>query len=147
MPASTASAAPQSTRCHTADLSASLQDSGGAAGTYYRWVVLTNSSGPTCTVDGYPGVSLVDASGHQLGQPASRNPVRAPQVMTLHRNDSAYALVAFPNHGNFPPGKCSATQSANMRVYPPDELQSLLVTAHEYYCPGFSVGALGAKTP
>jgi hypothetical protein len=132
-----------STRCHTADLSASLEEAGAAAGTHYRWLVLTNSSGPTCSLAGYPGVSLVDASSHQLGQPATRNPVHAPQVVTLHHGRSAYALVGFPNAANYPPGKCTAN-SANLRVYPPDELQSLLVTVQESSCPGFSVAAISA---
>jgi hypothetical protein len=134
--------APPSTRCRTADLSASLEDAGAAAGTHYSYVVLTNSSGPTCTMYGYPGVSLVDASGNVLGKPADRNPVHSPAVVTLHPSQSGYALVGFPNPANFPPGKCTTESSASMRIYPPDELRSLLVTAHERYCPGFSVSAV-----
>src|SRR5438093_982432 len=65
-PQSTAPAKPQSTRCHTADLTATLEEAGAAAGTSYRYVVLTNSNGPTCTLFGYPGVSLVDGSGKQI---------------------------------------------------------------------------------
>jgi len=138
-----ATSKPLSTRCHTADLSLALQDAGAAAGTSYKWVVLTNSSGPTCTLFGYPGVSLVDASGALLGKPAERNPVHAPQVVTLHPGESGYATVGFPNAGNFSPGTCTA-ESASMRVYPPDELRSLLTTVHEAYCPGFSVSVITA---
>jgi len=132
-----------STRCHTSDLSLSTTEAGAAAGTYYRWVVLTNSSGSPCTLSGYPGVSLIDASGRQLGKPADRNPVHAPSVVMLPPGRSAYALVGFPNAANFPSGKCTAS-SSSMRVYPPDELRSLLTAIHEPYCPGFTVAALQA---
>jgi hypothetical protein len=137
--------APQSARCHTADLTASLEDGGAAAGTHYRYLVLTNSSGPACTLYGYPGVSLVDGSGHIIGKPAERNPVKSPHVVTLRPNRSAFALVGFPDPGNYPPGVCSSAQSASVRVYPPDELRSLLVTlAAEKWCPGFTVSAVSA---
>jgi hypothetical protein len=140
------SAQPQSARCHTADLSASLEEAGAAAGTSYRYVVMTNSAGPRCTMYGYPGVSLVDAGGAQIGKPAERNPVKSPQVVTLQPHASAYALVGFPNPGNYPPGACSSAQSASLRVYPPDELRSLLVTlAGEKWCPGFTVSAITAS--
>jgi hypothetical protein len=138
-------ATPQSTRCHTADLTASLEDGGAAAGTHYRYVVLTNSNGPTCTLYGYPGVSLVDASGAQIGKPAERNPVKSPRVVTLAPRASGFVLVGFPNPGNYSPGVCSSAQSASLRVYPPDELRSLLVTlAGEKWCPGFTVSAITA---
>jgi len=144
-PQATATAKPQSTRCHTADLTAMLEDAGAAAGTSYRYVVLTNSNGPACTLYGYPGVSLVDGSGAIIGKPAERNPVKSPQVVTLAPNKSAYALVGFPNPGNYPPGVCSNAQSASMRIYPPDDLRSLLVTlAGEKWCPGFTVSAVSA---
>jgi hypothetical protein len=91
-------------------------------------------------------VSLVDASGAQLGQPAQRDPGTTPIVATLHGGDSAYALIGFPNPDNFPAGKCTA-ESANMRVYPPDETEALLLPAHHAYCPGFIVRAFTAEAP
>ena len=82
-------------------------------------------------------------SGAQLGKPAERNPVHAPQVVTVHPGQSGYGTVGFPNPGNYPPGKCTA-ESASMRVYPPDELRSLVTGVHEAYCPGFTVSAITA---
>jgi hypothetical protein len=105
--------------------------------------VFKDSSGPKCTLYGYPGASLVDASGAQLGQPAQRDPVITPRVVTLQPGGVAYARLGFPNPGNFPPGKCTAP-AANLRVYPPDDLQSLLVATNHAYCPGFSVTAIEA---
>jgi hypothetical protein len=132
-----------STRCRTADLSISLEPAGAAAGTFYEWIVLKNSSGPRCTFYGYPGASLVDGSGAQLGHPAQRNPVYTPHVVTVLPNQSAYSRLGFPNPGNFPPGQCTANAS-NLRVYPPDDLQSLLVSTNHPYCPGFTVTGIVA---
>jgi len=145
-PQAAGTATPQSNRCHTADLTASLEESGAAAGTNYRNIVLTNSNGPACTLYGYPGVSLVDGSGAVVGKPAERNSVKSPQVVTLTPGKHAYALVAFPNPGNYPPGVCSNAQAASVRIYPPDELRSMLVTlAGEKWCPGFTVSAITAS--
>ena len=138
-----ASVGPTSTRCHTADLSLSLEPGSGVAGSFYEWIALKDSSGPVCTLLGYPGVSLTNSAGAQLGHPAERNPVYTPHVVTLHPSESGYALVRFPNSGNFPPGQCTA-DAANMRVFPPDELRSLLASTSHPHCPGFSVSAIVA---
>jgi len=91
-------------------------------------------------------VSLADAGGAEIGKPAERNPVKSPQVVTLQPSKSGFALVGFPNPANYPPGVCSNAQSASIRVYPPDELRSLLATlAGEKWCPGFTVSAITAS--
>jgi len=138
------SSAPGVPHCRTADLSGSVTQQGNAAGTKYDELTLTNNSSAACTLSGYPGVSLVDSSGSQIGQPASRNAVHPVTVVTLSGNGSAYSLLGFPNPGNFPAGKCSSASSVNLRVYPPGETQSLLIALQEKYCPGFSVAALSS---
>ena len=42
------------------------------AGNLYRYLVLTNHSATTCHLTGYPGVSMLNASGQQIGRPATR---------------------------------------------------------------------------
>jgi hypothetical protein len=106
--------------------------------------VFKDSNGPRCTLYGYPGASLVDASGGQLGHPAQRNPAYPPRVVTLQPNQSAYSRLGFPNPGNFPPGQCTGN-AANLRVYSPDDLQSLLVGSNHPYCPSFTVTAIVAN--
>ncbi len=149
-PSSAASASPAPSassgvpHCATSDLSGSIATNGGAAGTTYDDLTLTNHGSSACTMSGYPGVSLVDAGGNTIGQPATRNTAHASNLVTLAGNGSAYALIGFPNPGNFPSGKCSSAQSVNLRVYPPGNTQSLVVSLKETYCPGFSVAALSA---
>jgi len=138
------SAAATTPHCRTSDLSASVAASGAAAGTAYDELTFTNHSSAACTLAGYPGVSLADASGNQIGQPATRNSVHPTKAVTLPGNGYAYSLLGFPNPGNFPSGKCSSKKSTSLRVFPPGETQSLLVPLVETYCPGFSVAAVSA---
>jgi hypothetical protein len=146
-----ASAAPSPTNppatsasCQASELTGTIDSSGAAAGTYYWNLGLKNAGSRTCTLYGYPGVSLVDASGNQLGQPAERNPVNAPKTISLAPGQSASAQFGISNPGNFEPGKCTG-KSAALRVYPPGETKYLQVTFQEQYCPGFNVAALAQK--
>ncbi|MEO8538329.1 MAG: DUF4232 domain-containing protein [bacterium] len=125
-------------RCATADLALATESGGAAAGTHFLALILTNTSGADCTVSGFPGVSLVDGVGQQVGEPAERNTAVAVQTLTLKPSESAHATAGFPNFQNFPSGKC-AGPSVNLKVFPPDELNALTVPLIDYACPGFSV--------
>ena len=58
-------------RCATSGLVVWMDTQGdGAAGSVYYTLQFTNLSGHACTLRGYPGVSAVSLSGHQLGAPA-----------------------------------------------------------------------------
>lgn len=133
---------PGTVRCMTTGLSATITAAGGAAGTAYQKVVLTNHTKQTCTLTGFPGISLVDGGYNLLGQPATRNGA-AGQTVTLAAGKSAASTVAFPNPANFPKGQCSA-MSTNMRIYAPDETTYLSPAFQGQWCPGFSVQALVA---
>lgn len=132
-------------RCATADLTLSLGNVSGAAGTQHQSLALKNTSNRSCSLFGYPGASLLDANGSILGQPAQRDAARAPRVLTLTPGQSAYFTLSFPNAGNFEPGKCTANAST-LRIFPPDQTQSLQVALQRPYCPGFSITAL-TSTP
>jgi Protein of unknown function (DUF4232) len=143
-PSPTASASPATTSaCTSANLTAALTPGSGAAGTNYYWLALTNTGAHACTTSGYPGVSLLNAAGAQLGQPAGRNTVYHTATVTLQPHATAYALVAFPNTGNFSSGTCT-TASAKLRVYPPGQATPILATGQQSYCPGFTISALVA---
>jgi len=127
-------------RCQSMDLTASISAANGAAGTSYQNVVLTNHTNHTCTVTGFPGISLVDAGNNVLGQPATRNGA-AGATVTLAPNTSAAATIALPNPANFASGTCSA-MSTNLRIYPPDDTTWLSLAFKAQWCPGFSVETL-----
>ncbi|MGW5431012.1 DUF4232 domain-containing protein [Streptomyces sp. NPDC004059] len=113
-----------STRCHTSELRASVGRNDPGAGQENFPVVLTNKSGRTCTVHGYPGAAFVSASGSQLGADPRREP-GSPATITLKPGQSAWAGLTFSNPGIS--GAKTATPAA-LLVTPPDEHDSLKVT-------------------
>ncbi|MFE7233752.1 DUF4232 domain-containing protein [Streptomyces sp. NPDC001231] len=112
-----------STRCHTSQLRASVGRENPGAGQENFPVVLTNTSGRTCTVHGYPGAAFVDASGRQLG-PDPKRSSGTPTTVTLKPGQSAWAGLTFSNPGVS--GARTATP-ASLIVTPPDERDHLTV--------------------
>ncbi|PZH08099.1 hypothetical protein C1I97_16750 [Streptomyces sp. NTH33] len=116
-------AAATSTRCHTSELKASVGRNDPGAGQENFPVVLTNTSGRTCTVRGYPGAAFVDAAGRQLG-PEPKRSAGTPTTVTLRPGSSAWAGLTFSNPGVS--GARTATPAA-LIVTPPDERDHLTV--------------------
>jgi Protein of unknown function (DUF4232) len=73
-------------------------------------------------VQGYPGVSLLDASGHQIGTPATRA-AGSSAPLVLSPGEVATTSVHTLNAG-IAPGACWAP-STSVKIYPPAELDSL----------------------
>jgi len=115
-------------RCRTADLAGSLQPGSPGAGQRYATVVLRNTSARTCTIKGYGGVGLVDASGAAL--PTHQNRVSpAPKAVTLKPGSSASSQLhwgAIPGPGDATSGDCQPTPAA-LQVIPPDETTALSI--------------------
>ncbi len=128
------------TRCQAENLSLQALAAGGAAGTHFSALALTNEGQDPCSLTGFPGVSLVDGSGDILGEPAARNEAVPVERILLGPGQSAHATIALPNYQNFPSGRCEGP-SASLVLYPPDSTQSLTVAFEDYVCPGFSVQA------
>ncbi|MFE1754556.1 DUF4232 domain-containing protein [Streptomyces anandii] len=110
-------------RCHTSQLKASVGRNDPGAGQENFPVVLTNVSGHTCTVRGYPGAAFVDAAGKQLG-PDPKREAGTPATVTLKPGRSAWAGLTFSNPGVS--GAKTATPAA-LIVTPPDERDHLKV--------------------
>ena len=108
--------------CATSGLNVTLGSSSGYAGGVYVTVVFTNTSGATCTLYGYPGVSLVSAQPYtQIGLAAQRSGTVPVKLITLASGASANAVVQVVDALNFPTATCSPTQAAFLRVYPPNQ--------------------------
>lgn len=138
---------PVSTTCQANELALSSKPdpSGAAAGSQFIDAVLTNKGGRTCTAYGFPGVSLTDSNGRQVGQPAERSPSGTATALTLKPGSAAISVLQVPNAGNFPSGQC--TSGATMlKVYPPANTVALTAaTDITNWCPGFSVQALKSE--
>lgn len=138
-PTVSASPTPSSTpvggsACGSGELQLSLGETQGGAGNLYQAVVLTNTSGASCTLRGYPGVSFVDASGAQLGPAAGRTGGRTRAITLSAHGGQASALLHTVEAGNFDPSTCHPRTAAKLRVYPPDTTQSLLVGDRTQVC-------------
>ena len=105
--------------CAAADLTAALGGQDAGAGSVFRYVVLTNTGSAACHLTGYPGLSLLDADGRQIGRPADRDP-RDYQPVVLEPGGSASDTLRTANRM----GTCQPA-SAALRIYPPGSTESL----------------------
>ncbi|MEU9346153.1 DUF4232 domain-containing protein [Streptomyces sp. NPDC048278] len=121
---STTTSSAASARCHTSELTASVGGNDPGAGQENFPIVLTNKSGRTCTVRGFPGAAFVNASGTQLGPDPQRESGTTATAVALKPGQSAWAGLTFSNPEIS--GAKTATPTA-LLVTPPDEKASLKV--------------------
>ena len=108
--------------CPTQSLRVKLGASQGTAGSVYTAIDFTNISNVTCTLYGYPGVSLQTARPlHQIGKPAKENPATPRQLVTLQPQTTANALLRIVDAGNYPASACGPVTSHYLQVYPPNQ--------------------------
>ena len=94
----------------------------GTAGSTYTTIDFTNISNVTCTLYGYPGVSLQTARPlHQIGKPAKENPLTPRQLVTLQPQPTANALLRIVDAGNYPASTCGPVTAHYLQVYPPNQ--------------------------
>jgi hypothetical protein len=117
-PASSAPAGPAG--CATSALTLKHGLGQGTAGSLDQNFVFTNVGSVTCTLYGYPGVSVAGPSG-QIGQPASRESSPGPSLVTLAPGHKANFTVTFVDAGNFTASKCGLTNASTLVVYPPNQ--------------------------
>lgn len=118
-----ATASASGTRCHTSELAATVGRNNPGAGQENFPIVLTNRSGHTCTLRGYPGAAFVSGSGGQVG-PDPRRSSGTPSTITLKPGQSAWAGLTFSNPGVS--GARTAKPSV-LLVTPPNERDPLRV--------------------
>jgi Protein of unknown function (DUF4232) len=126
--ASAAPAAPSAAvpRCTAADLAVWVNEEAvnGAAGTAYYPLEFTNTSGHACATGGYPGVSATDASGHQLGDAAARDPVYPSRMVVIPAGGTAHALLGYGDVEVSTSG-CKPRAAAQLKVYPPNSFTAI----------------------
>ncbi|MDX3098207.1 DUF4232 domain-containing protein [Streptomyces sp. ME01-24h] len=115
---------PAAGRCHTSDLRASIGRDDPGAGQENFAVVLTNRSGRTCTVHGFPGVAFVNAAGEQVTVDPERATGQPARRVVLAPGAAAWSAMSFSNPAVT--GVTTVTPAAVL-VTPPDETSSLRV--------------------
>jgi hypothetical protein len=116
--------------CQTTDLTLTLGQSEGTAGSIYEPLHFINKGTSSCTLYGYPGVSFVAGSGDQIGSPASRNAQHPSRTVTLSPGASADAVVQVVDHGNYGADQCKAKAVSGFRVFPPGNKDAAYVPFH-----------------
>lgn len=134
---------PPVTSCTTDQLRLTVGPVQGAAGTELVSLVLTNA-GAACTVQGYPGVSLLDGQRNQVGPAAQRySEPYSPVFLPSGASASALFTVTPPQcNGGLPP------ESAFVRIFPPGQLKDIISPAKIPICMPV-IGALhpGSRPP
>jgi hypothetical protein len=113
--------------CDTEDLELSLEPADAAAGTTYMTLLFKNTSGESCVVQGYPGVSYVTGEDqHQVGKAAYRVEHEGPPV-NLAPGETAHADIGMVQVRNYDAGDCDPQKVTGIRVYPPHETEPTIV--------------------
>jgi hypothetical protein len=106
---------------------------GGAAGSVYSKLILTNSGTEACLLRGFPGVSLTaDANGAPIGAPARQDGSSPVADVLLAPGQAGAAEMRYTQAGNY--SDCTPTQAAGYRVYPPEETASLFLAEPRTAC-------------
>jgi hypothetical protein len=143
-PASTA--APGPTRCRAGDLGLEVAESGASAGHWHAMLLFTNAGSTPCTVEGYPGVSFLDASGGQVGYPAQRLANQTAPVV-LGPGERAHAAMNVSNAYNFGEECGQPVSTATVRVFPPDDTADLRAPLETDVCPNLAMVDIGPVFP
>ena len=102
-PTTAVSAAAGLVSCATRYLGAKLGLAQGTAGSVYQVIDFTNISNVSCTLYGYPGISLAAGTPvTQIGLAATENSTTARQLVTLAPGAVANALLQITDAHNYP---------------------------------------------
>jgi hypothetical protein len=120
--------------CPTSALRVRIGSGDAAAGSSYYPIQLTNTSGTSCTLFGYPGVSFVSAAGgSQVGAPAARNP-GSPALVTLAAGATAHATLQVVDALNYPASRCTLTRVHWLKIFPPGQFTALYTSFSAQTC-------------
>lgn len=141
-PAATPKAPPPraaTARCTVTGLRMTLGRGDPGAGNIYYPIDFTNTTSRACTLDGFPGVSLLRGDGTVIGRPAVRRGAGAATVR-LAPGQTVEADLHTLNEG-VKSGGCWRAPTLIM-VYPPGSTDSMtLATSNPVVCGGtFDVG-------
>jgi len=113
-PSPSASSGSGPAACAAADLKGAVKTLGGAAGTAYYALQVTNQGGSACSLGGFDTVTLRTAGGDRIGA-AARNQGRAKAVV-LQPGQSASRRLGVGTAVNYPTSKCRPKASTAVAI-------------------------------
>jgi hypothetical protein len=120
--------------CANGTLQVKLGPSEGYAGGVNLAIDFTNTSGASCTLSGYPGVSLVSSPQAQIGLAAKRTTTAPVKLVTLAPGATGTAQLQIVDALNFPTATCSPAQATDLRVYPPNQTAAIFLPSSSKGC-------------
>jgi hypothetical protein len=118
---STTGSSPSAT-CPSSQLRLSYGQASGAAGSLFTPFYLTNLGPAACVTQGFPGVSLLDATGAIVGAPATREGAEGGPVHLASGGRARFVVRV----GTAPRTGCGLPRpSTQIQVYPPDQTVAL----------------------
>ena len=95
----------------------------------------TNTSSSTCTLYGYPGVSLVTGPPYkQIGLAAKRSPSTPPKLVTLAPGATGHALLQIVEALNYPKAACDPVKATALKIYPPNQTEPVYLPTTSTGC-------------
>ena len=137
-PATGTSASPHTAgppACATSGLSVKLGAGNGAAGSTFVPIVFTNTTGSSCSLFGYPGVSFVTGrGGSQIGSAAMRDPTEPTRSIVVAAGGVAHATLRVVQADNFPAAGCQPTAVSTLKIFPPGQTTALYLAFSSRTC-------------
>jgi hypothetical protein len=121
--------------CATSGLSVKLGAGNGAAGSTFVPIVFTNTTGSSCSLFGYPGVSFVTGQGgSQIGSAAMRDPTQPASSIVVAAGGVAHATLRVVQADNFPAAGCKPTPVSTLKIFPPGQTAALYLAFSSRTC-------------
>ena len=123
--------------CATANLTAAIYGSSGAAGTIETTVALKNNLSTGCTLSGYPGLGMTGSNGASLTTTVVRKgnygfTAMGPTTVTLAGGQQAFFNMGY---SDVPTGSAtSCPTAANLVITPPNSYTSMTIPAQLAPC-------------
>lgn len=121
------------TNCARAQLGIRANGTNGAAGTIHGAWVLTNLSGTTCRLDGYPDLQLYGRTGRPIRTVVRHDLPPTPALVTLAPHASA---TFFSSYSDVPSSSKPCAMSAVAQITAPNAAASLFIPAQLQPCRG-----------
>jgi hypothetical protein len=122
-------------RCTTDQLTGAVGErngaqpgSGSGMNQQHVAIIVTNTGTAPCTLQGWPGVSLVgDGNGTQLGAAAHLDRSTPHPTVTVDPGGRLQAPLDYVNASVYDPAECKQATADGLRVYPPGSTTSLFI--------------------
>jgi len=121
-------------RCAPANLAVwvNADTADGAAGTIYYHLEYTNTSGATCHLYSWPGVSAVNSAKQQLGAAAQHTGGASASYVNIPAGGTAHSLLGYVDVQVTP--ACKPVTATFLKVYPPDDKSARYAFFPERVC-------------